>query len=164
MTRREAAKLIGGTAAAVVLPITTQAAAESSTMLTRMIPSSGETLPVIGLGTWRAFDVDLTSDIRRQLEEVLSLFVKLGERGVDSSPMYGRAEEVIGELTAALGNPEKLFPANQGLAPGKEDRNQLNERSKAALPKNPIRLKPVANPPEFPPHLAALREWKKQSR
>jgi aryl-alcohol dehydrogenase-like predicted oxidoreductase len=72
-------------------------------MLMRAIPSSGEKLPVIGLGTWRSFDVDLTADNRRQLEEVLSLFVKLGGRVIDTSPMYGRAEQVIGDLTAALG-------------------------------------------------------------
>src|SRR5215470_16832402 len=112
MTRRAAAKLIGGTAAGLVFPISTRAAAEPSTMLTRTIPSSGEKLPVIGLGTWRTFDVDLISDTRRQLEEVLSLFVKLGGRVIDSSPMYGRAEEVIGELTSALGIRDKFATAN----------------------------------------------------
>jgi aryl-alcohol dehydrogenase-like predicted oxidoreductase len=105
-------KLIGGTTAGLVLPFSARAANESSTMLTRAIPSSGEKLPVIGLGTWRAFDVDLTTDNRRQLEEVLSLFVKLGGRVIDSSPMYGRAEEVIGELTAALGIRDKLATAS----------------------------------------------------
>src|SRR6266581_5000222 len=106
MTRREAAKIIGTAAAGLMLPTDAsrgQAKDESSAMLTRIIPSSGEKLPVIGLGTWRAFDVDPSADIRRQLEEVLSLFVKLGGRVIDSSPMYGRAEEVIGELTAAVG-------------------------------------------------------------
>ncbi len=164
MTRREAAKLIGGTAAAVVLPITTQAAAESSTMLTRMIPSSGETLPVIGLGTWRAFDVDLTSDIRRQLEEVLSLFVKLGERGVDSSPMYGRAEEVIGELTAALGIREKLFLATKVWTRGKENGIKSTERSMALLRTNRIDLMQVHNLLDVHTHLATLRQWKEQGR
>jgi aryl-alcohol dehydrogenase-like predicted oxidoreductase len=72
-------------------------------MLTRTIPSSNEKLPVIGLGTWQAFDVHLTADIRKQLEDVLSLFVRLGGSVIDSSPMYDRAEEVIGELTSALG-------------------------------------------------------------
>ena len=60
VTRREAGKVIGGTAAALVLPIIDQAKGESSTMLARSIPSSGEKLPVIGLGTWKAFDVDLS--------------------------------------------------------------------------------------------------------
>ena len=164
MTRREAAKLIGGTAAAVVLPITTQAAAESSTMLTRMIPSSGETLPVIGLGTWRAFDVDLTSDIRRQLEEVLSLFVKLGERGVDSSPMYGRAEEVIGELTAALGIRERLFLATKVWTRGRENGIESIERSMALLRTNRIDLMQVHNLLDVHKHLATLRQWKEQGR
>src|SRR5215470_6254974 len=129
MTRREAAKLIGGTAAGLVFPISTRAAAESSTMMTRAIPSSGEKLPVIGLGTWRAFDVDLTADNRRQLEEVLSLFVKLGGRVIDSSPMYGRAEEVIGDLTATLGIRDKLFLATKVWTHGKESGIKSMERS-----------------------------------
>ena len=164
MTRREAAKLIGGTAAAVVLPITTQAAAESSTMLTRMIPSSGETLPVIGLGTWRAFDVDLTSDIRRQLEEVLSVFVKLSGRAIDSSPMYGRAEEVIGELAAALGIREKLFLATKVWTRGKENGIKSIQRSMALLRTNRIDLMQVHNLLDVHTHLATLRQWKEQGR
>ena len=164
MTRREAAKLIGGTAAAVVLPITTQAATESSTILTRTIPSSGETLPVIGLGTWRAFDVDLTSDIRRHLEEVLSLFVKLSGRVIDSSPMYGRAEVVIGELTAALGIREKLFLATKVWTRGKENGIKSIERSMALLRTNRIDLMQVHNLLDVHTHLATLRQWKEQGR
>src|SRR5947199_10490443 len=118
MTRREAARLIGASAAGLVLPISARAASESTTMLARTIPSSGEKLPVIGLGTWRAFDVNLTTDNRRQLEEVLSLFVKLGGRVIDSSPMYGRAEAVIGDLTASLrlrDNSATANPSGDGL-------------------------------------------------
>src|SRR5262245_64403324 len=116
MTRRQATLLIGASAAGVVLPLGAshgQAKSESSAMLTRTIPSSGEKLPVIGLGTWRALDVDLSADIRKQLEDVLSLFVKLGGRVIDSSPMYGRAEEVIGDLTSALAIRETLFSATK---------------------------------------------------
>ena len=164
MTRREAAKLIGGTAAAVVLPIITQAATESSTMLTRTIPSSGETLPVIGFGTWRAFDVDLTSDIRRQLEEVLSVFVKLSGRAIDSSPMYGRAEEVIGELAAALGIREKLFLATKVWTRGKENGIKSIQRSMALLRTNRIDLMQVHNLLDVHTHLATLRQWKEQGR
>src|SRR5712692_8077105 len=75
MTRRQATRLISASAAGLCLPIhasRAQGKSESSTMLTRIISSSGERLPVIGIGTWRAFDVDLTADIRRQLEDVLS--------------------------------------------------------------------------------------------
>jgi diketogulonate reductase-like aldo/keto reductase len=155
---------MAGTAAGLLLPVDARSATESSTMLTRIIPSSGETLPVIGLGTWRAFDVDLTSDIRRQLEEVLSLFVKLGGRVIDSSPMYGRAEEVIGELTAALGIREKLFLATKVWTRGKENGIKSIERSMALLRTNRIDLMQVHNLLDVHTHLAILRQWKEQGR
>src|SRR5215469_9772886 len=136
MTRREAGKVIGGTAAALVLPIMRQAKGESSAILTRTIPSSGEKLPVIGVGTWRAFDADLNGDSRRQLEEVLSTFVKLGGRVIDSSPMYGRAEEVIGQLTSALGIRDKLFLATKVWTQGKQNGIQSIGRSMSLLRSN----------------------------
>ena len=108
-------------------------------MLTRTIPSSGEKLPVIGLGTWRAFDVDLSADIRRQLEDVLSLFVKLGGRVIDSSPMYGRAEEVIGDLTSAPGIREKLFLATKVWTQGQAERNSVNGTFHVAFAHEPNR-------------------------
>src|ERR671937_281625 len=112
MTRREAARVLGGTAAGLLLPIAS-ARSQSSEMLMRAIPSTGEKLPVIGLGTWQVFDVDLTPENDKQLGEVLSSFVKLGGRVIDSSPMYGRSEQVIGALAAKLGLTEKLFFATK---------------------------------------------------
>ena len=164
MTRREAAKVIGGTAAVLALPITTRAASESSAMLMRAIPSSGEKLPVIGLGTWQKFDVDLTPDTRKPLEEVLSLFVKLGGRVIDSSPMYGRAEEVIGELTSALGIREKLFVATKVWTRGKENGIKSIERSMALLRTKRIDLMQVHNLLDVQTHLTTLRQWKEQGR
>jgi diketogulonate reductase-like aldo/keto reductase len=133
-------------------------------MLTRAIPSSGEKLPVIGLGTWRTFDVDLTSDTRRQLEEALSLFVKLGGRVIDSSPMYGRAEQVIGNLTATLGIREKLFLATKVWTRGKESGIKSMERSMALLRTKRIDLMQVHNLLDVHTQLATLREWKEQGR
>jgi diketogulonate reductase-like aldo/keto reductase len=133
-------------------------------MLTRAIPSSGEKLSVIGLGTWRAFDVDLTADNRRQLEEVLSLFVKLGGRVIDSSPMYGRAEEVIGDLTATLGIRDKLFFATKVWTHGKESGIKSMERSIALLRTKRIDLMQVHNLVDVHTHLATLLEWKQQGR
>jgi aryl-alcohol dehydrogenase-like predicted oxidoreductase len=164
MTRREAAKIIGGTAAGLVLPISARAASESTTMLARTIPSAGEKLPVIGLGTWRAFDVDLTTDNRRQLEEVLSLFVKLGGRVIDSSPMYGRAEEVIGDLTATLAIRDKVFVATKVWTHGKENGTKSMERSMSLLRTKRIDLMQVHNLVDVQTHLATLREWKQQGR
>jgi aryl-alcohol dehydrogenase-like predicted oxidoreductase len=168
MTRREAARLIGASAAGLFLPVRTSGAqtttTESSMMLTRALPSSGEKLPVIGLGTWRVFDVDLTSDNRGQLSEVLSLFVRLGGRVIDSSPMYGRAEDVIGELTAALGIRDKLFLATKVWTRGQEDGIRSMERSMVRLRARRIDLMQVHNLIDVHTHLATLREWKEQGR
>jgi diketogulonate reductase-like aldo/keto reductase len=133
-------------------------------MLTRAIPSSGEKLPVIGLGTWQAFDVDLTSDNRRQLGDVLSLFVKLGGRVIDTSPMYGRAEDVIGELATALGIQDKLFLATKVWTRGRENGIKSMERSMALLRAKRIDLMQVHNLVDVQTQLATLREWKAQGR
>ena len=165
MTRREAARLIGASAAGLLLPVGAsgaQAKAESSTMLTRSIPSSGEKLPVIGLGTWRTFDVDLTPNIRKQLEDVLSAFVKLGGRVIDTSPMYGRAEDVIGDLSAALGIKDNLFFATKVWTRGTESGIKSMERSMSRLRTKRIDLMQVHNLVDVEAHLATLRQWKEQ--
>ena len=167
MTRREATRLIGASAAGLFLSVRAsraQAKAESTAMLKRAIPSSGEKLPVIGLGTWQAFDVDLTSDNRRQLGDVLSLFVKLGGRVIDTSPMYGRAEDVIGELTTALGIQDKIFLATKVWTSGKENGIKSMERSMALLRAKRIDLMQVHNLVDVQTQLATLREWKAQGR
>jgi diketogulonate reductase-like aldo/keto reductase len=167
MTRREATRLIGASAAGLFLSVRAsraQAKGESTAMLTRAIPSSGEKLPVIGLGTWQAFDVDLTSDNRRQLGDVLSLFVKLGGRVIDTSPMYGRAEDVIGELTTALGIQDKIFLATKVWTSGKENGIKSMERSMALLRAKRIDLMQVHNLVDVQTQLATLREWKAQGR
>jgi len=167
MTRREATRLIGASAAGLFLSVRAsraQAKAESTAMLTRAIPSSGEKLPVIGLGTWQAFDVDLTSDNRRQLGDVLSLFVKLGGRVIDTSPMYGHAEDVIGELTTALGIQDKIFLATKVWTSGKENGIKSMERSMALLRAKRIDLMQVHNLVDVQTQLATLREWKAQGR
>jgi diketogulonate reductase-like aldo/keto reductase len=133
-------------------------------MVTRGIPSSREELPVIGLGTWQAFDVDLTSDTRRQLSDVLSLFVKLGGRVIDTSPMYGRAEEVIGELTTQLGIRDKVFLATKVWTRGKENGIKSMERSMALLRAKRIDLIQVHNLVDVQTQLATLHEWKSQGR
>ena len=133
-------------------------------MLTRTIPSSGDKLTVIGLGTWKAFDVDLNADIRRQLEDVLSQFVRLGGRMIDSSPMYDRAEEVIGDLTSALGMREKLFLATKVWTEGKQSGIQSMERSMALLRTKRIDLMQVHNLVDVNTQLATLNEWKQEGR
>ena len=167
MTRRQASRLISASAAGLCLGVHAARAevkGESSTMLARTIPSSGEKLPAIGLGTWKAFDVDLSADIRKQLEDVLTQFVKLGGRMIDSSPMYDRAEKVIGDLTSSLGMREKLFLATKVWTEGKQSGIQSIERSMALLRTKRIDLMQVHNLVDLNTQLATLQEWKQLRR
>src|SRR6476620_9141829 len=106
MSRREAVLLVGQSAAALLLAqkagSAEQSKSEMDSLLQRTIPSSGEKLPVIGLGSWQVFDVGPDPSQRAALEEVLARFVALGGRVVASSPMYGRAEQVIGDIGVNL--------------------------------------------------------------
>jgi aryl-alcohol dehydrogenase-like predicted oxidoreductase len=133
-------------------------------MLTRAIPSSGEKLPAIGLGTWNVFDVDLTPANEKQLGDVLSSFVKLGGRVIDSSPMYGRAEQVIGALAAKLGLREKLFLATKVWTRGKQAGIESMERSMSRLQTKRIDLMQVHNLVDVGTQLATMRDWKAQGR
>ena len=75
--------------------------AESTNMLTRPIPASGESLPVIGLGTWQVFDVAGSAEELALRQSIIELLVEKGGRLIDSSPMYARAEKVVGDVLAA---------------------------------------------------------------
>jgi diketogulonate reductase-like aldo/keto reductase len=164
MTRRKAARVLGGTAAGLLLPLGARAANETSAMLTRAIPTSGEKLPVIGLGSWQVFDVDLTPENEKQLGEVLSLFVKLGGRVIDSSPMYGRSEEMIGALASKLGIHDKLFFATKVWTRGKQQGIESMERSLTRFQTKRIDLMQVHNLVDLDTQLATMREWKAQGR
>ena len=133
-------------------------------MLMRAIPSSGEKLPVIGLGTWRVFDVDLTSESIPKLEEVLSLLVKLGAGVIDSSPMYGRAEQVVGELASRLHLRDSLFLATKVWTQGKQAGIDSMERSISFLKTKRIDLMQVHNLVDVQTQLATMRDWKAQGR
>ena len=82
-------------------------------VLTRTIPSSGETIPALGLGTWRAFDVGHGQSARAPLERCVAEFESLGGRLIDTSPMYGWAEEVGGEILTSLGLRDRMFIATK---------------------------------------------------
>ena len=166
MTRRKATKLIGAGAAGTLLPTASSAQdkSESPKILVRAVPSSGEKLPVIGLGTWRVFDVDLTSGNIPKLGEVLSLLVKLGARVVDSSPMYGRAEQVVGELASRLGLRDSLFLATKVWTEGKQAGIDSMERSMSLFKTKRIDLMQVHNLVDVQTQLGILRDWKAEGR
>jgi len=119
---------------------------------------------VIGLGSWQVFDVGPGAAERRPLEEVLARFVGLGGRVVDSSPMYGRAEQVIGDLATKLGLHSALFFATKVWTTGKEEGVTSMERSFARLQTKKLDLMQVHNLIDARTHLATLRSWKDQGR
>jgi aryl-alcohol dehydrogenase-like predicted oxidoreductase len=120
-------------------------------------------LPKIGLGTWQTFDVGASEGERKPLEEVLSLFVQLGGRLIDSSPMYGRSEQVVGDLATKLGVRDKLFMATKVWTRGKARGIAQMEDSERKL-RGKIDLMQVHNLLDVDTHLETLREWKAKGR
>src|ERR1700754_4182511 len=108
--RRSALKTMAGLIAAGVATPGTSA---NTSMITRAIPRSGEALPIVGLGTWQTFDVGAEASQRAPQKEVLETLVARGGKVVDSSPMYGEAERVAGDLSSELNLREKLFLATK---------------------------------------------------
>src|SRR5687767_12680785 len=96
--RRQLLKMAAVTIAAAAMP--EAASAAPSLLQERPIPRSGERLPVVGIGTWQTFDVGPKAPERAELADVLRGFVAHGGRVLDSSPMYGQAERVVGDLSA----------------------------------------------------------------
>jgi len=169
MSRREAARVLAQGAAGLMLARTALAAEKTNQappqqMLQRAIPSSGEKISVIGLGSWQVFDVGPDAAQRQPLEEVLSRFVALGGRVVDSSPMYGRAEHVIGDIATKLSLQASLFLATKVWTTGRDQGIASMERSLAKLQTKKIDLMQVHNLVDARTHLATLRDWKEQGR
>ena len=133
-------------------------------MIQRTIPSSGEMLPVIGLGTSRVFDAGSSAAEREPLEQVLAVLARNGGKLVDTSPMYGRAEGVTGELAAKLKLQGKLFLATKVWTTGRAEGIKQMERSLDLLGTKKIDLIQVHNLIDLETQLATLREWKKQGR
>ncbi|HET7705667.1 MAG TPA: aldo/keto reductase [Thermoanaerobaculia bacterium] len=121
-------------------------------------------IPPIGLGTWQTFDVGGTDAARKPLEDVLRTFVELGGRLVDSSPMYGRSEQVVGDIAAKLGLHPKLFMATKVWTRGKRDGIEQMEESMRRLRVKTIDLMQVHNLVDADTHLATLDAWKREGR
>ncbi len=131
---------------------------------TRIIPSSKEALPVIGVGTWQTFDVGLGAPELPQLKEVLRLLLEKGGKVIDSSPMYGRSEQVIGHLTSEEIVSKQLFMASKVWVSGKDQGIvQMNESMKK-MGRTKMELMQVHNLLDWKTHLTTLRNWKSSGK
>jgi diketogulonate reductase-like aldo/keto reductase len=129
--------------------------------MTKPIPSTGERLPVIGVGTWQTFDVGADTAARGQLREVLKL---LNKNMVDSSPMYGASESVAGDLIAELGSRDRLFMATKVWTHGRDEGIKQMETSFKRLRVQRMDLMQVHNLADVPTHTETLKEWKQKKR
>jgi diketogulonate reductase-like aldo/keto reductase len=133
-------------------------------MLLKRIPSTGEELPAIGLGTWQTFDVRGDPGALSPLREVVKTFAEAGGRVVDSSPMYGAAESVVGELTGGLGLRDKLFMATKVWTHGREQGIRQMEQSFRRMRVERMDLMQVHNLADVATHTRTLREMKDKKR
>ena len=136
----------------------------ASRLLERRIPKSGEPLPAVGLGTWQAFDVGGDARGMAEAKEALKILVELGGRVIDSSPMYGSAEAVTGQLAAELGVQSKLFVATKVWTSGKQAGIRQMEDSMRKLRVQRLDLMQVHNLSDVQTQLASLRDWKAAGR
>lgn len=133
-------------------------------MLTRNIPSTGEKLPAVGIGTWQTFDVGKSEAERKPLKEVLQKMTEMGSKVVDSSPMYGSSEAVVGDLSTEVGVNDKLFIATKVWTTGEfEGINQMNQ-SFIFLKRKKMDLMQVHNLVDWQTHVKTLRKWKEEGK
>ncbi|MFL5346094.1 MAG: aldo/keto reductase [Hyalangium sp.] len=137
---------------------------ERHSMITRPIPRTGEQLPVIGLGTWQTFNVGADPKERAPLRDVLKRFLERGGRVIDSSPMYDRAERVVGELLAELGQSRTPFLASKVWTIGRAEGEQQMRTSVQNMGHGRMDLMQVHNLVDVHTHLATLREWQQAGR
>ncbi|WP_349572691.1 aldo/keto reductase [Azotobacter salinestris] len=145
-------------------PLLSSRSLAAEPLLARRIPSSGEELPAIGLGTSRTHDVALDDESLAPLLEVLRTLVEGGGSLVDTAPSYGRAERVTGELARRLGVRDRLFLASKVSSSGREAGRRQIEASFKALQTDRIDLMQVHNLQDTATQLALLRELKAQGR
>lgn len=159
ITRRTALQIGVAAAAAMTLPL----GAKPAKLKTRPIPSSGELLPLVGIGTARRFDVT-TAEEREPLMAVLQELPRLGGKLVDTAPSYGVAEAVVGELIEKIGNRKQLFIATKvgagrnGVEAGLAEMNRSLQRLKK------IDLMQIHNLAGVDLMLPVLRKWKEEGR
>jgi len=142
----------------------TRSFAEAKVLATRPIPSSAEQLPVVGLGTYQSFGVGADVAEREPLQQVLRLFVEHGGKLVDSSPMYGSSEAVLGDLAAATGVANRLFMATKVWTSGREAGIRQMEESFVRMKVTRMDLMQIHNLLDWKTHLPTLKQWKQAGR
>jgi diketogulonate reductase-like aldo/keto reductase len=136
-----------------------------SVMIERAIPRSDGRLPVIGVGTWRTFDPpSITPETLAPLEATLRVFHNAGGKVIDSSPMYGKSEDVTGRVSKKLGINDELFIATKVWTTGRDAGIKQMEESMRLLGRTRIDLMQIHNLVDWRTHVVTLRDWKEKGR
>jgi diketogulonate reductase-like aldo/keto reductase len=161
-TRRAVIRAMAASAAASLLrPLSALA---QSAPITRPIPSTGEQLPVVGLGTWITFNVGDDAELRDECAAVMRAFFREGGRVIDSSPMYGSSQSVVGYGLEKLGRPQGVFSADKvWISSGSRGPEQIEE-SRAQWGVRRFDLLQVHNLLAWEEHLPTLLAMKAEGR
>ena len=164
MDRRGMLGFLGAMGAAAALPARAQAPAPSG-VITRLVPSTKEAIPVVGLGTWITFDVGAAQSQARHVRgEIMKAFFGAGGRLVDSSPMYGSAEAVIGAELLRLGGATALFSATKVWTVGGLAGRRQMEHSRGLWGVKRFDLMQVHNLLDWESHWPTLKAFKAEGR
>ena len=144
------------------------AAAPASTatdaLITRPVPSSGEQIPAIGMGTSRTFDTENDPQSLAQLTEVMKLFFEAQGSVIDSSPMYGKAESRVGDVLRTMTPRPPVFAATKVWTTGKEEGIAQMQQSAQRMAVDTFDLIAVHNLQDWRTHLETLKAWKSEGK
>ncbi len=161
MQRRTFLQWVATLAALPYLP--GRAHAEPPALLRRAIPSTGEQIPAIGMGTWLTFDIRDESE-RTQRTPVLQAFLDHGGKLLDSSPMYGDSEATIGVCLKQITQPERIFAATKVWTPGRWLGIKQMEASQRLWGVPTFDLMQIHNMLDWETHIETLKQWKADGR
>lgn len=157
--RRE---VVAAAAAMGILPAV--GLAEERRMISRPIPSSGEELPAVGLGTYRVFDTSSSAEEIAIRQEIVDLMLGEGGSVIDTSPMYNRSEKVIGDVIDAGSPRDAMFIATKVWTDGRDAGITQMERSAQLMNTNVIDLMQVHNLRDTDIHMKTIRDWQQDGR
>ena len=146
------------------LPTLSNASILNESMLKRVIPSSGEEMPVIGLGTSRVFDIERSKNELNVREKILDIFYENGGRLIDTSPMYGMSEEIIGMTAKKFIEKNLFFLATKVWTEGRENGIRQIEESFQKMRADKISLIQVHNLLDWKTQIKTLRSLKDEGR
>lgn len=163
-SRRQILQLYGLSGLALAMTPSLFSFKKNEIMRQRAIPSSGEKLPVVGIGTWQTFDANGDSESLETLKQVLIETYKLGGRVIDSSPMYGSSEATVGQLTATLPSQDDFFYATKVWISGKKSGIDQMNSSFQKMNRSTMDLMQIHNLVDWETHVKTIKEWKEEGK